>query len=645
MSELTNLIPAAEQVRDATQQGENTANRIGQLFIDIINAAAAGDVDLSDSISNLPRTPFDSVEWYSTQSHGQEDNTGDQRIIFKSGNAVVGFLDVKAATSGFSGLMSAEMADKLEQLPDQIPEMENIAADIAFSASASEVTATVQDANDDWREPQTLPMMATPTRPSGSTQTGSNILGAIRAGILSAAFQNIADLYGQGIELYINGGSSVAVILAGAHLYRGGILEITELDGTECGGQMTIGVQGFNYPIFQSEVLRFEGEMGESMTFDLADAYDQRGFEGQFGIVNTFAISADSGRNMHLRVRVVDAAGASGAGGGIASISCSENGTKVSIIGRDANGNVLTAVDLPVASLTSAGTLSRTDYAKIQSAQGAINAAVANTADTDSIGFTFTKINGQTFNVVLAAATDHFAGIMSATQAYRLQQLTSEAVTNFGTPTGGQAGVIVYYGGIGGTLGTLVFSNATTTAAGMMSASDKTKLNGIAQGAEVNTLIAVTYDATNDPENAHRESLPISNKAADLDSALSGNYSASPIPTGGYEGLAMPANNKNYYIGTVSSLEFDNAMAAMSNGCTIHFIAGVGFEVRTPSIRTINNETVSPDIPTKIAGGDALLCEGGTEYELDIYTICGASGEITNIFSMHALYDVPNETL
>ena len=643
MSILQNL-PVAEQVRDATRTGENTAARVGGLFVSIIQDAAQDIAAVEQEVAALPTEPFDDVEFHSTDNTGQEQSTGDQTLDFKSKGAVVKTLPIKVATSGHSGFMSAEMADKLEQLPDQIPEMENIASDIAFTANASEVTATVQDANGDMREPQTLPMMDTQTRPSGSAQSGSNITGAIRAGILTAAFQNIADLYGQGIELYINGGTSATVILAGAHLYRGGILEITELDGNECSGQMTIGVQGFNIPIYQSEVLSFNGEMGESMTFDLAEAYDQRGFNGQFGIANTFGISADSGHNMHIRVRIVDAAG-SGVGGGIASISCSENGTKVSIIGRDANGNVLTAVDLPVASLTSAGTLSRTDYAKIQSAQGAVNAAVANTADTDTIGLTFTKINGQTFNVVLSAATDHFAGIMSATQAYRLQQLTTEAVTNFGTPTGGRAGVIVYYGGIGGTLGTLVFPNATTTDAGMMSASDKTKLNGIAAGAEVNTLIAVTYDATSDPENAHRDSLPIVSKAANLDTALSGSYSATPLPTGGYEGLAMPANNKNYYIGTVSSLEFDNAMAAMTNGCTIHFIAGIGFEVRTPSIRTINNETVSPDVPAKIAGGDALLCEGGTEYELNIYTICGASGEITNVFSMHALYDVPNETL
>ena len=585
MSILQNL-PVAEQVRDATQTGENTAARVGGLFVSIIQDAAQ-DIDaLHQLLAALPAQPFDDAEFHSTDNTGQEQSTGDQTINFKCNGAVVKALLIKVATSGYSGLMSAEMADKLEQLPDSIPEMENIASDVAFSANASDVTATVKDANDDWREPQTLPMMATQTRPSGSAQSGPNITGAIRAGILTAAFQNVADLYGQGIELYINGGTSATVILAGAHLYRGDVLEITELDGAECSGVFTIGVQGLNYPIFNSEQLRYSGDMGEKYIFDLAVAFDQMGFNGEFGIVNTFGIVADSGRNMHIRVRVIGQEGQD-EGNFMNALNVSTTENAVIISGRNYDNQIITSVTIPAASSTKAGMMTASDKNKLAE-------TVIGSVAVGSLGIT------QTTSTVEVSIND-------ATQQ-------SE------------------------TIDTYHILSATTTAAGVMSASDKNKLNGIAAGAEVNTLSRLSFDATTNPESAQTEEVDVVNKVGNLDGALSGGFVVDVIPIiGSLENRSMPKNGTNYHLGSISTLAFDNNMAAMTLGCTIHFTAVSSFIIVLPYAHEIGGVPNNPRYGARMADSVSLSCTAGEEYELDITTICSATGQPINVFALHNL--------
>ena len=85
----------------------------------------------------------------------------------------------------------------------------------------------------------------------------------------------------------------------------------------------------------------------------------------------------------------------------------------------------------------------------------------------------------------LDIATTSLAGVMSSADKTKLDGIASGATANTGTVTGvtGTAPIV----SSGGTAPTISISAATTLAAGSMSASDKTKLDGIASGATANT--------------------------------------------------------------------------------------------------------------------------------------------------------------
>ena len=88
-----------------------------------------------------------------------------------------------------------------------------------------------------------------------------------------------------------------------------------------------------------------------------------------------------------------------------------------------------------------------------------------------------------------AAATTSVAGFMSAADKTKLDGIAAGATANTGTVTGvtGTAPIV----SSGGTAPAISISAATTIAAGSMSAADKSKLDGIAAGAQVNTVTSV----------------------------------------------------------------------------------------------------------------------------------------------------------
>jgi hypothetical protein len=96
-------------------------------------------------------------------------------------------------------------------------------------------------------------------------------------------------------------------------------------------------------------------------------------------------------------------------------------------------------------------------------------------------------VNGTTTpSVSISAATTAAAGSMSAADKLKLDGIASGATANTGTVTN-VTGVAPIQVATGTSTPSVSISNATVSAAGAMSAADKTKLDGIATGATANT--------------------------------------------------------------------------------------------------------------------------------------------------------------
>lgn len=109
------------------------------------------------------------------------------------------------------------------------------------------------------------------------------------------------------------------------------------------------------------------------------------------------------------------------------------------------------------------------------------------TVTTTTVPLTSSTGTGTTLN----AATTSLAGVMSAADKAKLDGIATGATANVGTVTSvsGTAPISVANGT---STPSITISAATTSAAGSMSAADKTKLNGIATGATANTAYTST---------------------------------------------------------------------------------------------------------------------------------------------------------
>jgi hypothetical protein len=110
--------------------------------------------------------------------------------------------------------------------------------------------------------------------------------------------------------------------------------------------------------------------------------------------------------------------------------------------------------------------------------------AVTGTAPIVSSGGTAPAIS-------ISAATTSAAGSMSSADKTKLDGIAAGATANTGTVTGvtGTAPIV----SSGGTAPAISISAATTSVAGSMSSADKTKLDGIAAGAQVNVATNLSY--------------------------------------------------------------------------------------------------------------------------------------------------------
>lgn len=182
---------------------------------------------------------------------------------------------------------------------------------------------------------------------------------------------------------------------------------------------------------------------------------------------------------------------------------------------QDASSITMTVTDTGAASIAD---LDR----KIDKVGGDISDTVAASATASSAAYPIPAA-GDSFKVILGKIRKFFTDIKAAVTGLTI------------------SGRTITYTKADGTTGTLTtqdttYSNATTSAAGLMSAEDKTKLNGIASGAQVNSVTGVKGGA----ESAYRTGQVNLTPANIGAAAASHNHSASNINSGTLSADRLP---------------------------------------------------------------------------------------------------------
>jgi hypothetical protein len=147
---------------------------------------------------------------------------------------------------------------------------------------------------------------------------------------------------------------------------------------------------------------------------------------------------------------------------------------------------------LPAATTSIAGLLTSTDKTKLDGiAAGAqVNVATNLGNSVNATSVTVTSSTGT--NTTLPAATTSNAGVFVAADKTKLDGIAAGAqvnvATNLGYTTAASTGTVTSSTGTDATL-----PAATTSLAGLLTGADKTKLDGIAAGAQVNVATNLTY--------------------------------------------------------------------------------------------------------------------------------------------------------
>ena len=171
-------------------------------------------------------------------------------------------------------------------------------------------------------------------------------------------------------------------------------------------------------------------------------------------------------------------------------ISVTSNATKATITFVSDNGNkedISTTIDFPISTTTAAGTMSakdKTELDRINTANFALG-AVTPAASTVRIAASKTNVTDGTTaanNITLPAATQSAAGVLSAADKTKLDGLNTDSINDISVTSNATKATITFVSDNGNKEDistTIDFPISTTTAAGTMSAKDKTELDRI----------------------------------------------------------------------------------------------------------------------------------------------------------------------
>ncbi len=617
---ILDALPVAEQVRDATAAGENTALRVGGCLVDIITKADLDLINIQNVLAAMPTDPFDAVldDW--------ANNTGAQLIEFESNGTVVASLSLLLATTSYSGLLSPTDKAKIDAMPADPASESN-----AVGSFNTQTTATSADIIPYTVNNSPLPSVSLPVTLRDILQGG-----AYQAGVVAAATQNAIDLYGQGLEVKVLSGQTLTLLLGGTRLYKGGTLLLTELDGTPCQGFLTMEVDGLGVPLFPGTTCDFTNG-GDTLTFDLSTQMAGVGYLGDFARVTNVSLRAASGRDVHVRLRIADA---NIMQTDVHDLEIVQTASYVRLFGKN-GGTIISQVDIPFASTTKAGIITPQDLADLRAAHDngliGINVyqeATRVTLEGDTIG-------GSSPTSYINAATATAAGVLTAALFVKLNALpdaaslaasladkssVEDAVGSIANGQSSVTGMSLDYGKVsGGYLGRSNLPLATTSANGVMAATDKAKLDGIEAGAEKNVIKEVQVDGT--------ALSPDANGAVNVQvKPLLGGAFPNTTPPRDAQNLYLPADGTNYYLGNVSGLGLSWQTPAAKEGITMRFTASSTFTIVVPY-----NDGDAPDVEHEIANETALVCSQGAKYLLVIVASCGAGGAPENIVSLNEL--------
>lgn len=152
-------------------------------------------------------------------------------------------------------------------------------------------------------------------------------------------------------------------------------------------------------------------------------------------------------------------------------------------------------VAIPVATASNAGFMATGDKSKLDGIEVGAQVNVATNLGQSRTATTYTVTSSTGNNTALAAATGTLAGVMSAADKTKLDSVESGAQANVGTNLGTTASstTVTVTSSTGGNAS---IAAATTSVAGVMTAADKSKLNGIETGAQVNVATNLSRSLT-----------------------------------------------------------------------------------------------------------------------------------------------------
>lgn len=425
-------LPQAEQIRDATAAGENTASRVGGCMVGIITECNTSFQQLAAALAAMPGAPWDGYAW------NQDLSTGNQYIELTSNGVTVASLLIKCATQSASGFMSATDKQKLDALD---------AAAVAGSLSYQEVAGVLS---------------LVLTAADGSTQlavvqlpnVGNDTMSeAVNTGVLTAAQKNWTDLAAGCLIVYCSGQRNVNVDSVG-RVYAGQVMtcDVFSADAMEgTVARLILIDRGGN--ILWTAV--GPAEVGSHFEIDIDSVLYAANLTNTIEI-GSIRLTTD---NEEVVARLSLREKSSGGGDGVVGFSVYRQSTSVMLYGVDRNGLNIASAMLERASSSMAGVMGAADKQKLDALPDSetLRTEIANkAAKTAAVGV---------LDQPIAAANT----------------LTLEYGTAEETPS---------------RLGSVSFPAATTTKAGVMTAAQASKLAGIDSDAEPNVINEVKVDGT-----------------------------------------------------------------------------------------------------------------------------------------------------
>lgn len=211
-------------------------------------------------------------------------------------------------------------------------------------------------------------------------------------------------------------------------------------------------------------------------------------------------------------------------------------------------------------------------------------------------------------------ATTSVAGFMSAADKTKLDGVAPGATANTGTVTGvtGTAPIV----SSGGTTPAISITAATTSAAGSMSAADKTKLNGIATGATANSSDATLLNRANHTGTQALSTLSQSSATTNQVPSWNGSEWVPTTFSGG--GSTIKAIQRGTITIATSTSSATATITSVDTAKTeVRFLGGSGVSTggsaHVPRIVLTNSTTITASVVTNSSGSTVLSWEL-TEY-------------------------------